>query len=66
MICINQDIRYADQELGASAYRKYDIEVWMPGRDGWGEVTARWRVRSLCVKFCEASILISALDFIGI
>ncbi|KTW27254.1 serine-tRNA ligase [Pneumocystis jirovecii RU7] len=25
-------------ELGASAYKKYDIEVWMPGRAAWGEV----------------------------
>ena len=28
------------EELGASAYRKYDIEAWMPGRGGWGEVTS--------------------------
>jgi seryl-tRNA synthetase len=27
-------------ELGASAYRKYDMEAWMPGRGGWGEVTS--------------------------
>ena len=27
-------------ELGASAARKYDIEVWMPGRCGWGEVSS--------------------------
>lgn len=26
------------EELGASAYRKYDIEAWMPGRKSWGEV----------------------------
>lgn len=26
------------EELGASAYRKYDIEAWMPGRGRWGEV----------------------------
>ncbi|KAJ7631180.1 hypothetical protein FB45DRAFT_1028325 [Roridomyces roridus] len=26
------------EELGASAYRKYDIEAWMPGRGAWGEV----------------------------
>lgn len=25
-------------ELGASAYRKYDMEAWMPGRRKWGEV----------------------------
>ncbi|KAF7793422.1 hypothetical protein EIP86_004534 [Pleurotus ostreatoroseus] len=28
------------EELGASAYRKYDIEAWMPGRDGWGEISS--------------------------
>lgn len=26
------------EELGASAYMKYDIEAWMPGRGSWGEV----------------------------
>lgn len=28
------------EELGASAYRKYDIEAWMPGRGCWGEVSS--------------------------
>ncbi|KAJ1654178.1 Serine--tRNA ligase, mitochondrial [Dispira simplex] len=27
-------------ELGASAYRKYDIEAWMPGRHQWGEISS--------------------------
>ncbi|XP_049849145.1 LOW QUALITY PROTEIN: uncharacterized protein LOC126317514 [Schistocerca gregaria] len=27
-------------DLGAPAYRKYDIETWMPYRDGYGEVTS--------------------------
>jgi seryl-tRNA synthetase len=27
-------------ELGASAYRKYDVEVWMPGSRRWGEVAS--------------------------
>jgi seryl-tRNA synthetase len=27
-------------ELGAPAYRKYDIEAWMPGRQMFGEVRA--------------------------
>lgn len=26
------------QELGPPAYRKYDIEAWMPGRNSYGEV----------------------------
>ncbi|XP_069856566.1 serine--tRNA ligase, mitochondrial [Dipodomys merriami] len=28
------------QELGLPAYRKFDIEAWMPGRDCFGEVTS--------------------------
>ena len=27
-------------ELGAPAYRKYDIEAWMPGRKMWGEISS--------------------------
>ncbi|XP_047991682.1 serine--tRNA ligase, mitochondrial [Leguminivora glycinivorella] len=27
-------------ELGAPAYRKYDIEAWMPGRGNYGEVSS--------------------------
>jgi seryl-tRNA synthetase len=25
------------EELGAPAYRKYDIEAWMPFKNGYGE-----------------------------
>lgn len=31
-------LNMATSELGASAYKKYDMEVWMPGRNQWGEV----------------------------
>ncbi|ODV61909.1 putative serine--tRNA ligase DIA4 [Ascoidea rubescens DSM 1968] len=27
-------------DLGAPAYKKYDIEAWMPGRSKWGEITS--------------------------
>ncbi len=27
-------------DLGGPAYRKYDLEAWMPGRKEWGEVTS--------------------------
>ncbi|KAG2022994.1 seryl-tRNA synthetase [Coprinopsis cinerea AmutBmut pab1-1] len=40
---LNLSFRVLDmptEELGASAYRKYDIEAWMPGRGTWGEVTS--------------------------
>lgn len=36
-------MRICSGDLGASAYKKYDIEVWMPGRDSeekYGEVTS--------------------------
>jgi seryl-tRNA synthetase len=33
-------IEVAAGDLGAPAYRKYDIEAWMPGRKGYGEVTS--------------------------
>ncbi|GAA5814956.1 hypothetical protein MFLAVUS_008459 [Mucor flavus] len=28
------------EELGASAYRKFDMEAWMPGRKTWGEISS--------------------------
>ena len=28
------------EELGSSAYRKIDIEAWMPGRGNWGELSS--------------------------
>lgn len=43
-------------DLGAMAARKYDIEVWMPGRGDYGEVTSTsnctdYQARNLNVKF---------------
>jgi len=26
------------EELGAPAYRKYDMETWLPAKQFWGEV----------------------------
>lgn len=48
-------------DLGAPAYRKYDLEAWMPGRgDGgeWGEVTSTsnctdYQARRLGIRFKE-------------
>lgn len=42
------------EELGASAYRKYDIEVWMPGRGNWGEVSSA----SNCTEYQARRLLI--------
>lgn len=33
-------LEMSSEELGASAYHKYDIEAWMPGRGRWGEVSS--------------------------
>ena len=33
-------LNMSTEELGASAYHKFDVEVWMPGRGGYGEVTS--------------------------
>jgi len=45
-------------DLGAPAYRKWDLEAWMPGRNGgeWGEVTSTsnctdYQARRLNIKF---------------
>jgi len=33
------------EDLGAPAYRKYDVECWMPGMDRYGEVRLRWALK---------------------
>ncbi len=45
-------------DLGSPAYRKWDLEAWMPGRNGgeWGEVTSTsnctdYQARRLNIKF---------------
>jgi seryl-tRNA synthetase len=30
----------ATGDLGGPAYRKFDLEAWMPGRNDWGEITS--------------------------
>lgn len=47
-------------ELGAPAYRKYDIETHMPGRDMWGEISScsnctDYQARRLNMKLREES-----------
>jgi seryl-tRNA synthetase len=52
-------IDVASGDLGAPAYRKYDLEAWMPGRGdggGWGEVTSAsnctdYQARRLKIRF---------------
>ncbi|PHZ17775.1 serine-tRNA ligase [Rhizopus microsporus ATCC 52813] len=47
------------EELGASAYRKYDIEAWMPGRNSWGEISSTsnctdYQSRRLGIRYRKA------------
>ena len=52
-------VENATGDLGAAAYRKFDLEAWMPGRgDGgaWGEVTSvsnctEYQARRLNIRF---------------
>ena len=46
-------------DLGGPAYRKYDLEAWMPGRNHWGEVTSTsnctdYQARRLKIRFKRA------------
>ena len=43
-------------DLGGAAYRKFDLEAWMPGRDAFGEVTSTsnttdYQARRLAIRF---------------
>ena len=43
-------------DLGAMAARKFDVEIWMPGREDYGEVTSTsnctdYQARNLNIKF---------------
>ena len=43
-------------DMGAPAYRKYDIEAWMPFKNGYGEITSAsnctdFQARRLNIKY---------------
>jgi seryl-tRNA synthetase len=45
-------------DLGAPAYRKFDLEAWLPGRGQWGEITSAsnctdYQARRLNIRFKE-------------
>ena len=51
-----QLVNICSGDLGAPAYRKYDLEAWMPGRGKWGEVTSTsnctdYQSRRLNIRF---------------
>ena len=46
------------QDLGNPAFRKYDIEAWMPGREAYGEISSAsnctdYQARRLGIRFRE-------------
>jgi seryl-tRNA synthetase len=52
-------IEVATGDLGAPAYRKFDLEAWMPGRGDYGEVTSAsnctdFQARRLRARFRRA------------
>ncbi len=55
-------IDVASGDLGASAARKYDIEVWIPTRHGYGEVTST----SNCTTFQARRLGIRLRDADGV
>ena len=47
------------EDLGNPAYRKYDIEAWMPGREGYGEISSAsnctdYQARRLKIRYRES------------
>ena len=47
-------------DLGAPAYRKYDLEAWMPFKNSWGEITScsnctDYQARRLNIKYKTAA-----------
>lgn len=49
-------IKQCTGDLGAMAYKKYDLEAWMPGRGDFGEITSTsnctdYQSRNLNIKF---------------
>ena len=47
-------------DLGGPAYRKYDLEAWMPGRGKWGEVTSTsnctdYQSRRMNIRYKDAN-----------
>jgi seryl-tRNA synthetase len=51
----------ASGDLGGPAYRKFDLEAWMPGRGDWGEITSTsnctdYQARRLDIRYRPAAV----------
>jgi seryl-tRNA synthetase len=51
-------LNMATEELGAAAYRKFDVEVWMPARQAYGEVSSA----SNCTSYQSRRLNIGYLE----
>ncbi|KAL6935088.1 related to Serine--tRNA ligase, mitochondrial [Hanseniaspora guilliermondii] len=54
-----QVLQMPNNDLGAPAYKKYDIECWMPGKGAFGEITST----SNCTDFQSRRLLTRYRDF---
>lgn len=57
----NRTLDMATGDLGAPAYRKFDIEAWMPGLERYGEVRTNIRGPS-SHRFCPCPISRNCAD----
>ncbi|KKQ44489.1 MAG: Serine-tRNA ligase [Candidatus Moranbacteria bacterium GW2011_GWC2_37_8] len=53
-------LKICSGDMSAGKYRAYDIEAWMPSRDGYGETGSAsnfldWQARRLNVKYVDAN-----------
>ena len=51
-------LNMATEELGAAAFRKFDIEVWMPSKQSYGEICSA----SNCTSYQSRRLNINYLD----
>ena len=54
-----QVVNICTGDLGAPAFRKYDLEAWMPGRNKWGEITSTsnctdYQARRLNIRYKDS------------
>merc|ERR1719235_1406605 len=58
----------ASADLGAPAYRKFDVEAWMPGLGRWGEISScsnctDYQARRLNIRYKETILQKGGLAF---
>ena len=59
-------LRMGHEELGASAYEKYDIEVWMNGLGKWGEASTWYFVNGKILNINVVNINVVNINVVNI